>query len=80
MKTVRLQSVAENMQEMHERGYVIVTDTIPADGQCDVSDAIQKLIDDNPNRTIYFPDGLYRLDKPICTPAHPQKSVANSCG
>ena len=63
------------MQDMHERGYVIVTDTIPADGQCDVSDAIQKLIDDNPNRTIYFPDGLYRLDKPICTPAHPQKSV-----
>jgi len=63
------------MLDMHERGYIIVTDTIPADGQCDVSDAIQKLIDDNPNRTIYFPDGLYRLDKPICTPAHPEKSV-----
>ena len=63
------------MLDMQARGYVIVTDTIPADGSRDVSDDIQKLIDDNPNRTIYFPDGLYRLDKPICTPAHPQKSV-----
>jgi len=33
-------------------GYVVVTDTIPADGKTDVADAIQALIDANPNRTI----------------------------
>lgn len=57
-------------------GYVVVTDTIPNDGSTDVSDAIQNLIDRNPNRTIYFPDGTYLLSKPILTPAHPNKSVA----
>ncbi len=45
------------------------------DGSRDVSGQIQELIDANPNRTIFFPDGIYRLDKPICTPAHPEKSV-----
>lgn len=55
--------------------YIIVTDYMPNDGSRDVSGDIQKLIDENPNRTIYFPDGLYRLDNPICTPAHPQRSV-----
>lgn len=57
-------------------GYVVVTDHIPADGTQDVSDALQKIIDENPNRTIYFPDGLYRIGKPLLTPAHPEKSVA----
>ncbi|MBQ8612494.1 MAG: hypothetical protein IJ412_12420 [Oscillospiraceae bacterium] len=57
-------------------GYIVVTDHIPADGSADVSDAIQRIIDENPNRTIYFPDGLYRISKPILTPAHPEKSVA----
>lgn len=65
-----------NSFETTKSGYVVVTDTIPNDGSADVSDAIQKLIDDNPNRTIYFPDGTYLLSKPILTPAHPEKSVA----
>ena len=52
--------------------YILVTDYMPNDGSRDVSGDIQKLIDKNPNRTIYFPDGLYRLDNPICTPAHPK--------
>ena len=57
------------------KGFVIVTDFVPADGKTDVSDAIQKVIDDNPNRTIYFPDGTYLLSKPIATPAEPTLSV-----
>ena len=57
-------------------GYVVVTDYIAADGKTDVSDAVQKLIDDHPNRTIYFPDGKYVFSKPVLTPAHPEKSVA----
>ena len=63
------------MNEASRLGYVIVTDYVTADGTQDLSDAIQKIIDDNPNRTIYFPDGVYLLSKPICTPAHPKKSV-----
>ena len=42
----------------------------------DVSDAIQKAIDENPHRTIYFPDGEYILGKPIATSAHPDRAVS----
>lgn len=55
--------------------YVVVTDYIAADGKTDVSDVIQQIIDENSNRTIYFPDGVYLISKPICTPADPRKSV-----
>lgn len=56
-------------------GVLNLADYIPADHAGDVSDLIQKIIDENPNRTIYFPDGEYLLDKPILTPADPTKSV-----
>ena len=56
-------------------GYVVVTDYVAADGKTDAADAIQRLIDANPNRTLWFPDGTYLLSKPICTPAQPRKSV-----
>ena len=58
-----------------ERGFVVVTDYVKADGKADVSDAIQKVIDEHPNRTIFFPDGTYLLSKSVSTPAHPEKSV-----
>lgn len=54
-------------------GYVIVN--VKSDGSEDVADEIQMIIDSNPNRTIYFPDGVYLISKPICTPANPKKSV-----
>ncbi|MBE6819805.1 MAG: hypothetical protein E7516_01965 [Ruminococcaceae bacterium] len=56
-------------------GYVVVTDYIKNDGTTDVADEIQNIIDSNPNRTIYFPDGVYVIGKSICTPANPSKSV-----
>ena len=57
-------------------GYVLITDyTMPNTGE-DVSDAIQKAIDENPHRTIYFPDGEYILGKPIATSAHPDRAVS----
>ena len=56
-------------------GYIIASDFMPTDGSADVSDALQQLIDSNPNRTIFFPDGVYLLGKPVLTPAHPKKSV-----
>ena len=57
-------------------GYVVVTDYIEANTGKDVSDAIQQIINDNPHRTIYFPDGEYVLAKPICTPANPKTAVS----
>jgi len=56
-------------------GFVSVTDYIyPGIGR-DVADDIQRIIDQNPNRTIYFPDGEYLISHPICTPADPKRSV-----
>ncbi len=57
-------------------GYVVVTDYLEANTGKDVSDAIQKIIDENPMRTIYFPDGEYILAKPICTSGKPETSVS----
>ena len=56
--------------------YIIVTDYVEPNTGKDVSDAIQKVIDENPNRTIYFPDGEYVLAKPIKTSAYPLDSVS----
>ena len=55
---------------------LVVTDFIPANSGEDVSAELQSLIDENPNRTIYFPDGEYLLSSPIKTPADPKKSVS----
>ncbi len=55
---------------------LVVTDIVLADSGSDVSQELQKLIDDNPNRTIYFPDGEYMLSKPLKTSADPKKSVS----
>lgn len=61
--------------ENNRLGYIVVTDYLPADGITDVSDSLQSLIDANPNRTLFFPDGAYLLSKPVLTPAHPKRSV-----
>lgn len=55
--------------------YVVATDYAPADGTTDVADLLQKMIDENPRRTIFFPDGEYLLSHPIATPADPMKAV-----
>ncbi len=62
-----------NQIENQYLGYVVMSYAPKEDA--DVSNVIQKLIDDNPNRTIYFPDGVYTIGKPILTPADPHKSV-----
>ena len=61
-------------------GYVVITDYVEANTGKDVSDAIQKVINENPMKTIYFPDGEYILAKPICTSARPATSVSIACG
>lgn len=55
--------------------YVVATDFAKADGKTDVADKIQKMIDTHPNRTIFFPDGVYMISHSIVTPADPAKAV-----
>ena len=57
-------------------GYITVTDYVTADGSVDISDKLQKIVNDNPKRTIFFPDGTYLVSKPICTSAIPSNSVS----
>lgn len=45
------------------------------DMSTDASKAIQECIDENPNSTIYFPDGTYLISSPIKTSAAPKESV-----
>ncbi len=62
------------------RGMIVATDVAKNDGKTDVTDAIQRLIEANPNRTIYFPDGVYLILRPILTPAAPARSVSLRLG
>ena len=57
-------------------GYLLITDFIEVNSGKDVSAEIQAVIEANPNRTIFFPDGEYLIAKPILTPAQPKKSVS----
>ncbi len=54
---------------------IVATRYVKADGKTDCADALQRLIDTHPNRTIYFPDGIYLLSHSLKTPADPKKSV-----
>lgn len=58
------------------KAQIIVTDYIQVNTDKDVADEIQKVIDNNPRRTIYFPDGEYIISKPICIPAHFSTAVS----
>lgn len=42
----------------------------------DVADALQGLIDKNPNQTIEIPDGVYLLSHTVFTPADPRRAVS----
>lgn len=56
-------------------GMVSAADYVtPGTGE-DVSAQIQRMIDENPNRTLWFPDGEYIVSQSILTPADPTKSV-----
>ena len=73
---------ASNKNEEKEKseaealGYVVITNYLKANTGIDVSKKIQQVIEQNPNKTIFFPDGEYILANPICTPADPTKSVS----
>ena len=63
-----------NMTDM-ENKYIIASDYMVIDGSEDVSGKIQDLIDAKANRTIFFPDGVYLLKKPVLTSSDNKKSV-----
>ena len=59
-----------------ELGYVVVTAEARKDSDETYSQLINRLIAENPGRTIYIPDGDYMLSEPIVIPADPEKSVS----
>lgn len=60
----------------YEIGYVVITDYVQPNTGEDVSAGIQRAIDENPQKTIYFPDGEYLLANPIATSGNPANAVA----
>ena len=65
-----------SVSEARALGYVVVTDYITNMSSMDLSTEIQKVIDKNPNSTIYFPDGVYNIVKPIKTSSDKTDTVA----
>ena len=62
--------------ETSEDKYVIVTDYVVTNTGDDLAELLQEIIDKNPNRTIYFPDGVYTIASPIFTSADGVDSVS----
>lgn len=56
--------------------FLIVTDYVRADTGVEIEFYLQQLIDENPNKTLYFPAGEYILGSPIGTPADASYSVS----
>ncbi len=61
-------------EELHE-DYVVITEYIKP-GETDMASCIQRAIDENPNKTIYFPDGSYIVSRPLKTSADPDRAVS----
>ena len=59
-----------------EDKYLVVTDYVMPDTGKDLTGALQDIIDKNPRRTIYFPDGVYLISSPLYTSAKGTHSVS----
>ena len=57
-------------------GFIVVTDYLEPNTGEDLSAKIQELIDKYPRKTIFFPDGVYTIARPIKTSSNPQKAVS----
>jgi hypothetical protein len=62
--------------EARSKGFVVITDYVEVNAGRDVSAEIQQVINENPQKTIYFPDGEYLLANPIATSGNPANAVA----
>ena len=52
--------------EARSKGFVVITDYVEVNAGRDVSAEIQQVINENPQKTIYFPDGEYLLFMNYC--------------
>ncbi len=66
----------DDISMYRELGYVVITDYKLKDHKETYADMINRVIAENPGKTIYFPDGNYNIGKPIVIPADPAKSVS----
>lgn len=57
-------------------GYIVVTEFLKANTGEDLAPKIQEIIERNPQKVIYFPDGEYIIGSPIYTPGNGVRSVA----
>ena len=57
-------------------GYVVITDYERQESEKGYAALINRVIAENPGRTIYIPDGSYFIEEPIVIPADPAKSVS----
>ncbi len=57
-------------------GYLTVPNSIARDGKTDVTEALQNFINSNPNRTIFFPDGVYLISEPLKTSSKTDATVS----
>ena len=69
-------SIPAKTKNTETSGYLQVAKYVKPGTGRDVADALQRLIDANPNRTLFLADGEYLLSHPICTPADPRRSVS----
>ena len=65
-----------NSSTARQLGYIVVTDYLDANTGDDLSEKIQEIINKNPRRTIYFPDGVYTIANPIKTSSNATKAVS----
>lgn len=66
----------DNDMGFKDQGYVVITEYLTPNTGEDVAAEIQKVIDNNANQVIYFPDGEYVITKPISTPSNGSFSVS----
>ena len=62
--------------ECVEDDYIIVTDFLKANTGEDLCVPLQELIDKNPGRTLYFPDGEYVISRSLLTTSEPSESTS----
>jgi hypothetical protein len=58
-------SLAESATDLQQRGINVVTNGVDNTGTNNCSDAINQLITNNNYATLWFPDGVYNIDKEI---------------
>lgn len=66
----------KNEIESLECDYIVVTDYVKANTGEDLYTLLQELIDKNPGKTLYFPDGEYIISQSLFTTSEPSKSTS----